>query len=95
MEPKEDFIKETLESIDGIDRAGANLFLYDKIINRMQRVGEGRIMQPAIMRWAMVLGIALICLNVLSVLQYNKNSHSSGKNESAFANEYFSYINNY
>ncbi len=95
MEPKENFIKETLESIDGIGRAGANPFLYDKIMNRMQRAGEGRIMQPAVMRWAMVLGIVLVCLNVLSVMQYCKSSHSSSKNESAFVSEYFSYINNY
>jgi hypothetical protein len=95
MEPKESFIKETLESIDGIGRAGANPFLYDKIVNRMKRIEEGRILHPAIMRWAMVLGIALICLNVLSVMQYHKSSNSSVKNESAFASEYFSYINNY
>ncbi|HXB12527.1 MAG TPA: hypothetical protein VNZ45_11105 [Bacteroidia bacterium] len=95
MEPKESLIKETLESIDGIGRAAANPFLYDKIMDRMQRVGEGKTLQPAVMRWAMVLGIALICLNVLSVLQYHKSSQSPSKNESAFASEYFSYINNY
>lgn len=95
METKEKWVKETMESIDSIGRAEANPFLYDKIMSRMQLVASrDTYLNPATIRWALICTALLIGLNVLSILHSGKENNISKRAVGAFANEYFSYMNN-
>lgn len=94
MEPIEDNIKHTLESINGISRARANPFLYDKVIHRMQTSSEqGFVLNPATIRLAIAFTVILVGLNVFSLINYNKSTADSPAK--AFGREYFTYMNNY
>ncbi|HXP50148.1 MAG TPA: hypothetical protein VN922_09355 [Bacteroidia bacterium] len=95
MEPKEKLIKETIESIDGISRANANPFLYDKIINRMNSKAGSNVLKPATIGWAMAFMVVLIGLNILTITHYNKSGSSQADGSSLVSKEYFSYLNNY
>ena len=95
MEPKEKLINDTMESIDGISRASANPFLYDKIINRMNNATKSNVLKPATIGWAMAFILLLVGLNILSITHYNKSGASQVDGSSLVSNEYFSYLNNY
>ena len=96
MKAKEEWIRETMESIDSIRSIDPNPFLYDKIIHRLE-TGNGKVLiiqMKTIWRVAAFIAI-LLMLNVLSAIHYHKSSFAS-TNEQAnpFANEYFSYMKN-
>lgn len=96
MEPKENLIKQTIESIYGISQAKANPFLYDKIMHRMQSAGEQRItLRPSVIRLALAFAVILIGLNVFSLISYNRSESKQSVSVSSVNSEYFSYLNNY
>lgn len=92
MEPKENNINETLESLEGISRAQANPYLFQKVMNRMENMGK-QVVTPVTIRWALATLALLVGINVFSILHNHKTS-SSYKGTKAFQSEYFSYINN-
>lgn len=94
MEPKETWIKETLESADGIGRAKANPFLYDKVINRMHQARVNNVPKNVYVRWVMAAAL-LVGLNVVSLVHYHKHRATQNNSANAFTGEYFSYLNNY
>lgn len=94
MEPIEDKIKHTLESLNGISRAKANPFLYDKVMHRMQAGSEqGFTLKPATIKLAIAFTVILVGLNVFSLINYNKSTADSSAK--AFGREYFTYMNNF
>jgi len=96
MDTKEKWINETLESIEGMNRAGANPFLFEKVMNRMNAVDSAPVLKPATLRWAISLTLLLVALNIAGLLHYNNSAQkTAGANENGFAQEYFSYITNY
>ncbi len=95
MEPTESKVKETMESIDGMSRANANPFLYDKIMHRMQAAKQTRILRPAAIGLAMAFIVLLIGLNLITLVHYNKTSATQVDGTSLVKSEYFSYLNNF
>lgn len=95
MEAKEKWISETIESIDSIQKAEANHFLYDKVIHRLnsQSLETNFIKPKAIYRLAACI-VLFIGFNVFTILHFNSSVVTSQNNSSVFANEYFSFINN-
>jgi hypothetical protein len=96
MEHKEKWINETLESIDGIHQAEANPFLYDKVLNQLnkQKSKPDLIQLRVLYRLAACI-VVFIGLNIFTILHFNKSSVVSAQdNKSAFAKEYFSYLDN-
>ncbi len=94
MEPKESLVKETLESIDGINSAKANPFLFDKVMHRMQGRTEGRVFKPATVRLAIAFVAVLVGLNVFSLLHYTRSTKEQ-VSSNPVSTEYFSYLNNF
>jgi len=95
METKETLVNKTLESLEGMEKAKANPYLYDKVLHRMQTVAEHRFVKPAMVRLALAAIAVIICINVYSLLHYEKTGSSSASTGNAFGTEYFSYINGF
>jgi hypothetical protein len=89
----EELVGNTLKSLDGVERAAANPFLYTRIKQRMKNRYEGA---PSYQKKLMpVLAIALvffISLNVVSFYKVNTKDTSAANSSSGsienFANEY-------
>jgi hypothetical protein len=93
MDTKEKRIEETLQSIDGLGRANANPFLFQKVMNRMG-AAESKTPRPAVISWSVALAVILIALNMVSLLHYTKEEKKTEASETTFAQDYFSYLNN-
>jgi len=92
MKNIEQLVNETMESLDGLQRAEANPFLYTRI---MQRLKNRSGYQPAYQRKLMpVMAVALvlfISLNILSFYKVNEEPRSdtnAGTGIENFANDY-------
>ena len=94
MNQKENWIQETLNSIDNIKRADASEELYENIAQRLQRRETKIISLQSNLVWRVAASITiLIGLNVFTLLsQHTKNENKTGESNT-FATEYFSYIN--
>ena len=104
MEPnkKEQWIAETLASLDGIQRAEVPVDLAEKALRRLAgaRPGERRV-SPADWAdarwnvlpraaWAMAAcAVFLLAINVFFCLQFGRSSHSAQNQRTAFTQEYF------
>lgn len=67
-------IEETLRSLDGMQRAEANVFLYGKIRNRL----EGAKGLVPTLAWRMVIALAIVAvINVVSILHFTSGSKES------------------
>jgi hypothetical protein len=87
-------VEETLASFDGIRRAEANPFIYERIVQRMQSSKESISAITPVMKWRLAaFAILLVGLNIFSLLHYKKNQKGVLPNQQPFATEYFSYIN--
>jgi hypothetical protein len=92
MENLDDKIDKTLGALEGIERAEPNPFFYARLKARMENAQEAL---PPRIRWVMkpsfvFSGLALIIiLNVVSVINYSKNSQQPEKQSiEGFASEY-------
>jgi hypothetical protein len=86
---KEKLIDETLDSLNGVRRAEADPFLYEKIMNRMQQQPAQKAGGSFAFRWqTAVLGLLLL-LNAYTAFN---TKPTTGKTNSAsvITNEYFS-----
>ncbi|MEI8279911.1 MAG: hypothetical protein WCG87_09120 [Bacteroidota bacterium] len=101
MNNKEQFIEKVMTSIEGINKAEANPFLYEKIVNRM---GQDRgklipfIQQPQFIRLAACL-LVLVAMNVLVCIHFAEpkytETHTEQQNDvNPVAQEYLSYMKN-
>jgi hypothetical protein len=86
---KEEWIENILNQADKIKRAEANVFLFEKIMNRMQAEQHSEIFKWKNVLWKFTIGFAvLLLLNIFSIRKLN-SSHS-GKNHSTGSDyEYF------
>ena len=93
MKIKEQWISETMESLDGIQPATGDPFIHDKIMRRLANSRDKHItLQPGIL-WQIAAGLALlITLNICSVVIYSKSTTTDQTQVKTLANEYFSYI---
>lgn len=83
---KEQRIDEILNSLDGMQRAEANPFLYQKIKNRLEAPGKAAISPQ--MGWRLAVALAtVILLNVLT-LQHFKKGESTANAASVINTEY-------
>ena len=63
-------IDEILNSLDGLQRAEANPFLYGKIRNRLE---NGQPFVPSPLAWRLVVALAIVVvLNLFTILYFQK-----------------------
>ncbi|MCX6245294.1 MAG: hypothetical protein NTU98_11385 [Bacteroidetes bacterium] len=94
MNTKEQWISETLESLDGMRRAGSDPETYEKVMQRIRMSGTRRVYLQASFVWKIAAGlILLIGLNVFSLVYYSRLSKASETQTGVLASDYFSYIN--
>lgn len=78
-------IDETLNALDGMQRAEASPFLYSKIRNRLQGVNE---FVPQSLAWRMIAALVIVALvNLFTLRHFNAEKRSSNGAES-IASEY-------
>ena len=93
MKTKEQWIDDTMESMEGITRAAGNPLLYDKVMSRLTNPRSGVISFTPRILWQIAAGIALlISINIFSVVYFSKSSVASKTQINKLASEYFSYI---
>lgn len=78
-------IDETLNSLDGVQRAEANPFLYSKIKNRLER--KETFVTPKL-AWRMVVAVAVIALVNLVTIRHFQSEKSNSNGAEMVANEY-------
>ena len=80
-------VAETLQSLDSMQQAEANPFLYSKILNRLQQVNNP-VQQQWAWRLAMVLSIVAIA-NIFTLFHDDDAVEKTGANDAArVATEY-------
>ena len=98
---KSEKIEKTLNSLDGIKRARANPFLFEKIRSRMSEQHEPK---PADKRLVFAVVTAVIAIAILNISVWQNysssiNNYSTTQNSkqdiSSFAEEYFSLNSTY
>ena len=94
MKTKEQWINETMESLEGISRAECDPRLYDRVMQALGNSRPGTIPFNPRLVWKIAAGLALlISVNILSIVHYSR-THESGQTQiNTLASEYFSYIN--
>ena len=79
-------IEQTLSSLDGMQRAEANPYLYSKIKNRLQ--GEKEFI-PQQLAWRMITALAVVALvNVFTIRHFATAQKSESNGAEVVANEY-------
>lgn len=93
MEPN-NRVNETLNSLDGIQRATLDPALEAKILARMPSA-KAKIIQlhPALKWMAAACIVILVGLNIVSIVQYKRDSNYSETNSNPVYTEYFSNFN--
>src|SRR5438067_2440321 len=95
MQSKEQWINDTLDSINNIARAKASPYLAEQILQRLLSAGHAKFIsiRPVIVWRVAASIILLIGLNVFTALHFNKASNISESQTQIFSQDYFSYIN--
>lgn len=95
MKTKEDWISETMASLDGIQRAESDPMLMDKVLIRMnEKPGIVSFFTPEILRIAAMI-LLLISFNVFTFIYFAGKSDMSDSAVKSVATEYFSYIDSF
>jgi hypothetical protein len=78
-------VTETLNSLDGLQRAGASPFLYSKIRNRLE---NARGFVPQSLAWRMIAALLIVVLmNVITILHFKAEKNVDNGAQSV-ASEY-------
>jgi hypothetical protein len=94
MKTKEEWIDQTMESLDGIGRAECDPALYGRLMDGMaMREPVFRRFSPAAVWKAAALILLLITLNILTLFFYPVKDMQETTSADSAASEYFSYIN--
>ena len=83
-------VNKTLSSLDGIDKAEANPYLYAKITERLQ---AGYEVIPPKIKWLSLGLVASLVITVMVIL--NTSTKQSQTAEEAFAEQYSLSVNSY
>ncbi len=95
MKAKVERVREAMESIDTIQSAESNPFLYEKIMHRLQNAARViDIIQPKTLWRIAACILFLVVLNIFSVIHFRKAAENSYSNYNPVGNEYFSYMKN-
>jgi hypothetical protein len=88
-------IEETLNSLEGIQKAEANPFLYAQVMARLEK-GEAVVVSiaPRVIWQAAACFAVLITLNVLVWAHSNNHSGLHAEKNNPVVQEYLSYLNN-
>lgn len=79
-------VEETLNSLDGMQRAEANPFLYSKIKSRLQSAKE---IVPQQLAWRMIAALVVVALlNVFTLRHFSEKTESDNRGVESVANEY-------
>lgn len=78
-------IEETLNSLDGLPRAEAGPFLYNKIRSRLQSVNEA---VPQSLAWRMIAALVIVALMNVVTLRHSKAAQRTDNGAQSVANEY-------
>jgi hypothetical protein len=93
MKPKAQWISETMDSLEGIRRAGSDPLTYEKVMQRVQLPGKKTLYLQSGFVWRIAAGLTLLIgLNVLSLIYYSRSSKTAENHTKSLASEYFSYI---
>lgn len=101
MNNKEQFIEKVMASVDSINKAEVNPFLYEKIMNRMgQKKGKviPFVQRPQFVRLAACI-LLLIAMNVFVCIHFAQPTYTSThtsqeQTTNPVAQEYLSYMKN-
>jgi hypothetical protein len=78
MDPEQKEIDKILSSLDGIGRASANPFLYEKVLHRME-LRRRPVQTKVFVRWAIALSL-MVLLNVFTWTRVKRDEPSSTLN---------------
>lgn len=78
-------MEETLNSLDGLQRAEAGPFLYSKIRNRLQSVKEA---VPQNLAWRMIAALAIVALLNVLTLRHSNAEQRTDSGAQSVADEY-------
>jgi hypothetical protein len=93
MKTKETWIGETMNSLVGIERAGADPGLFLKVQAKLNQPVTRMVMFRRQVPWALAAGVAiLIALNIFGILVYHQSRDSSGQIPAAIVTDYLSYL---
>ena len=93
MKTKETWIEETMNSLDGIVRAGADPGLFMKVQAKSNQPVTRLAMFRRQVPWAVAAGIAvLIALNIIGMIVYHQSRDISGQIPAAIVTDYLSYL---
>src|SRR5581483_737529 len=95
MNTKEQWIEQTLASLDNVNFAQASSVLKQKAISKLK--GGKTINIPPKIVWRAAACIALLIgINLFSISHFNKSASGTvaSNHSGVFATEYFSYIDN-
>ncbi len=91
MDPKENEIDSILHSLDGLQKASANPFIFEKIKGRIETRATPA---KSMLRWAL-MALLIIALNVITWTQANQGTAASDLNPIAgqlgFSNSTYQY----
>ena len=96
MNTKDQWINQTMESLDGAGRAGLSPSIREKIPDRIQAPWAGTDSVAIGLVWKIAAVILLlISLNVFTLTVSHRSSGNTRDSAKSVASEYFSYIDNY
>lgn len=90
MNAKENWIEETLNSLDGIQRVEVPLFLNDALLNHSR---QKEVRMTASQKWMIAASIlVLFAVNLITITKYSKSSknYASTNDKDIVYKEYFS-----
>ena len=93
MKTKEEWISETMESLDDIQPADGDPILAEKVMNRI-RLQEPVVFSfraPVVLRAAAAI-VLLISFNLITFIYFAGGKDAPENNVKSIASEYFSYI---
>jgi hypothetical protein len=96
MKAKEDWIKQTLGSVEDIQRAKPSSYFEEKLFENFTSAGKDKIILISQMtKWAAAASIVvLIGVNILSISEFNETSVTKTETNPVYT-EYFSGFNTY
>ncbi|MGZ3865112.1 MAG: hypothetical protein ACXVC6_09340 [Bacteroidia bacterium] len=89
-------IEKTMSSLEGMIKAEANPFFYDKVMNRLNgKEAKVIVLKPGVL-WKAAASVAiLVTLNILVLVRNNHSENlTAQENTNPVAKEYFSYFSN-
>jgi len=93
MKLKEQWVTETMNSIEGIHRAEGSPVDFSRIIGPFQVPSKRTVLPGNRLIWQIAAGLAfLVTLNIFSLVVYSRSTAAPQTTENIIVSEYFSYL---